>query len=827
MKKRGLSRRKKTILILVAAVIFILLALFGTQIYLYVNLLLGNDVLIKLSSSKEYFDLTTGKEEAVSFTASVATNPFCRAQCHSLFESVSDKKVLDQESFTLRPGAPFHRSYVLKKEKKGKGKELYRFNLQCQSSSSFFCHTTEEPTTRNILVTVNYDLNEEEKEEQAEIKEQMTEILNRTSEIYLRLQSSSQAAAELNRVMNVSLISTEVAKLREDLKNAESEIKRIERNWKGYEFSEMREKISLLPLTKLEGKEQELNLKINRLLGEYSQGRNKTVEFQRQIQQLSSWPEIDKNLSESIRQAYLGFEELKALSASLGEQQFREELNKFIAKKESQLANLTQEGEEQALFSLVEGDVILDAFCLQTGMCLVHPTFEERFSSRNHTLTEACSYRSRVQNQIGEARVPLSAAIPIQDYPATEEFARNISFLAQNARQQAIALYLEGSENYESGDGNSARRNLIRKKFPPQEMLPVGNYSQYNLTPALSRELYLFAPRECALSNFTEEERKQLENETLNLIESVLPQPKIELAGEAPVLAYFDLPPLQCCLWGKCEPCCNDPSCRSNPETFPVVFLHGHAISEGSSAEYSLEGFNQIQSQMEKDGYLNAGAITLYASKKTPPGEWGYFRAPLTIRASYYFDVFEQEDNYVIIPTKSENLDTYAIRLKDLIDTIKYKTGKEKVNLVAFSMGGLVARRSLQLFGESSVHKLILIGTPNQGIVGEVAEYCSLLGGSRECQDLNSESTFLKKLNSKQAPAVPVYNIYGTGCRMKEGQGDGAVLEEKAKLDYARNFLIKGDCPSKVEPLHLQMRNLDKYPKVYEIIKVSLEEREE
>ena len=55
-------------------------------------------------------------------------------------------------------------------------------------------------------------------------------------------------------------------------------------------------------------------------------------------------------------------------------------------------------------------------------------------------------------------------------------------------------------------------------------------------------------------------------------------------------------------------------------------------------------------------------------------------------------------------------------------------------------------------------------------------------------------------------------------------QGDGAVLEESSRLEGVQNFIINGTCRGRAYPLHLELRNIEKYPKVYEIIKKGLKE---
>jgi hypothetical protein len=252
------------------------------------------------------------------------------------------------------------------------------------------------------------------------------------------------------------------------------------------------------------------------------------------------------------------------------------------------------------------------------------------------------------------------------------------------------------------------------------------------------------------------------------------------------------------------------------------MFLHGHAVDKDLSAEYSLEGFNDIQNQLEKEGFLNAGSVTLYSIQDLPREIWKPLNIPLTFRASYYFDIFGHPENYIAVQTKSENIDTYAIRLKELIDSVLYKTNRPKVKIVAFSMGGLVVRRYIQIFGDNNVDRLIMIGTPNKGIVGRVSDYCPIIGDKLECRDMNSDSLFMNKLNRENLPDIPIHNIVGTGCIMKEGPGDGVVLENKALLEDATNYIIKGTCRTTVYPLHLDLRDIELYPEVYDIIKNSL-----
>ena len=157
--KRWVSEHRMIVLV-GALLVLVLLLIFGAQIALYVNFLLGNDIVIKLSADKESFVLRNDEQGRVEFTASVTTNPFCSASCIASFQSIWDNKTIDGDDFSLRPGLPVQKEYYLQAQNRGEGQELYRFNLDCHSVSSFLCHTDEKPTTRSIVVSVWHRLTE-------------------------------------------------------------------------------------------------------------------------------------------------------------------------------------------------------------------------------------------------------------------------------------------------------------------------------------------------------------------------------------------------------------------------------------------------------------------------------------------------------------------------------------------------------------------------------------------------------------------------------------------------------------------------------------------
>jgi uncharacterized alpha/beta hydrolase family protein len=271
-----------------------------------------------------------------------------------------------------------------------------------------------------------------------------------------------------------------------------------------------------------------------------------------------------------------------------------------------------------------------------------------------------------------------------------------------------------------------------------------------------------------------------------------------------------------CCLFENCRECCED--CKANESLYPVLFLHGHDFSARVSAEYNLNIFGKMQRELEKEGLLNAGTMMINVPEETPERVWGQIVWPVSVKMSYYFDSVKEEGKLNIHQTKKDNIDTYSIRLKNAIDSVKKKTGKDKVILITHSMGGLVARRYIQIFGEEDVYKLVMIASPNKGISESAYGYCAAFGEIEECRDMKGDSLFLRKLMNQEFTNIEVYNIIGIGCETYDSDGDGIVQKESAVMSDVKNYYVLGDC-SGFDYLHSEIVEPDKYPETYEIIK--------
>ena len=163
------------------------------------------------------------------------------------------------------------------------------------------------------------------------------------------------------------------------------------------------------------------------------------------------------------------------------------------------------------------------------------------------------------------------------------------------------------------------------------------------------------------------------------------------------------------------------------------------SLSEGMTV-YVSHGWN------ENGDYV----LTFWAS----PPPWGYDYTrfwPRYLPGIGYASILAPDGNWYmsLTPTKTwyspyitswEN-NRYAKRLAEFIDKVLIATGAEKVDIVAHSMGGLVARAAIRYYGcEGKVRKLLTIGTPNKGWhgVGD-AHWTEILAGHADWQRLGED----------------------------------------------------------------------------------------
>ena len=760
-KKKNLPKRTKIFIGFLVLIILLIVLVFGARIWLFLNLILGNDVVLRLSCEKTNFDLKNSESAVVAFKASVTTNPFCSAGCNYSFEDISSGSIMDSESFILIPSMPFKKEYQLTAPSKGEGQLIYRFSMSCLSKETFFCRTKEELNSRKVLVTVKHSLDDS----QADLKDSLRPELESIKAALEALKSDQDfafsSALGLDPYVPVTSYIQALRQINQSIFSYEDELKSASALWNDGNYSALEpiasslsEKIKEDSVSTIQDQIVSTIVLHNSFLGSLKNASKSIVSAGNSFVS-------DKSIAAAFSQDVSEFNSVVSFFKSRADiSRKKVAVDYLIGRISNTVSVINDSNKNKSIIKSIENWLNSALLCSLNVSCI-------NTSLGAVSLDSACRDRSLIASEFNSSLIDASGF----------------------SREDILSEVSAGMP----GDYNDAK-----------ELVLAGINGSPSELPAWFIDPF---PLDC---------KKQFLNLTSMANISIAP---ISIDSRNDFVLGIGFPEAKpvCCVFGSCRECCMDSSCIKHP----VIFIHGFDFNKDTPAEYGLEIFNRIQANLESDGWLDAGHVSVYPPGQEANGFLGLSGVPLSFRASYYLDLFKDKQSYSFVQTKRENLETYAVRLKEIVDDVAFITGSSKVVIIAHSMGCLVARRYLQLFGDGNVATLIMIAAPNHGISGSVIDYCNLLGGKSECRDLESSSLFINKLNREPIPQMPIVNIIGTGCKMDSSFGDGIALKDSAFLEGAENHIINGSCTA-LGLLHTKILNPKMYPEVYSIINQSV-----
>jgi Palmitoyl protein thioesterase len=284
-------------------------------------------------------------------------------------------------------------------------------------------------------------------------------------------------------------------------------------------------------------------------------------------------------------------------------------------------------------------------------------------------------------------------------------------------------------------------------------------------------------------------------------------------------------------------------------QNYPIIFIHGHSVSNEDTTAYSINAFTEMQDELDEEELVEDKGVIIPNSNKyeISEGLWGELDKPISVRTTYYKGLVENDD-FTIESEDKKSIEEYGERLSSVVEIIKHHTGKDKVILITHSMGGLVSRSYIKNSGGAeNVYALITIGTPNHGVDGNESQYngletnniidfgkslfastanafmglpsgCNLLHGGKECGEMWYKSDFILNLNSEDETYgnVRYYSIIGDCCDGTDGTSDDeAVSVDSATLNGAENTIIYGSEIEGTGTFHQNLIHPSKVPKVY------------
>jgi len=100
MEKKRKNTQRNLLLVLFFFVL-LLIILFGAQAILYIRVLLGNDLIIKIDADKENLFLAHGESGKIKITSHAISNIFCDTNCKSKFIDLGTGQIIEEDSFNI------------------------------------------------------------------------------------------------------------------------------------------------------------------------------------------------------------------------------------------------------------------------------------------------------------------------------------------------------------------------------------------------------------------------------------------------------------------------------------------------------------------------------------------------------------------------------------------------------------------------------------------------------------------------------------------------------------------------------------------------------
>ncbi|MGV8150233.1 MAG: esterase/lipase family protein [Candidatus Woesearchaeota archaeon] len=774
--------RKKIIraIIILLIVIFVVLLIYA---YRTINLIIKEEILINTGKNYETVTLQYGERYEFSITADIQNYWLCKAECVHSIKDLATNNYLFNETFYVTNNRKVSES-VLISPRRGYGQNIFQYTIECANIETSRCPSDADLYKRTNTLVLNYLPN-------ANQEILINELLNESIYFAAKLsntQENMDVSAAIIQSAGMNFSKDEILKdadLRKDLEFIKRDYNAALIKWNNDEYEDAKtlikrddlEILNIASLDMLNKLKQEISL-YNEMIILH---RASILDAKTILEMMQFYPLQDEDFYSDAKtsiwlvntntQKFFYEKKYEALAreARLEEINVKNTLNSFN--------NASDE---------TKGDYV-DLYLANLLSCKV---LDCNITELNYSLygLEDIKYRCNAYSLISQQFTKA------KNITKNNREAFNESLQAINLEEKQYIVQALNNFNYSQNPSITSRIEkyiLEINLTPDNQSINLSNNSKYYSLA--------FAPLTTTMYNIGEYcSRSPVTNkiDEFNMTTKEIPA----LQSEIKYLP-LQIPKTKCCIYSKCEEC-------GIEKKYPLILLHGHSFNQKNSAYQSTEIYNILENNLTKNDYVSLGVWL--------NGEYNPYislqNVKILTKPTYYITTTILGSN--TIESKDESIDAYADRLKEYIENILYTTGRSKTDIVAHSMGGLVVRRYVQKYGPERINKLILIGTPNNGIDDRIYTYCKLFGNEKECDDMHHNSSFILEV-SKTYPMPETYLIIGKGCDMNGYDGDGIVLTSSSEMKGYKTYYIEGNCTT-TGYMHSAM--LEKYPQVTKII---------
>lgn len=761
---------------IIAGIIAVLLILLILEMITFFSLtymgITGNDLVLYVKEDAANIDVTRGDMVSVQYTTGLQNLLFCTAECAWDIVDMRSGQIIDGGTMTLKSGAEKHIRTTVKSSEQ-RSKTAVQMRVTCQNLPYRYCKSAGETHQAGAVTKITTVYSKSEAKAATSVEQELPSWLSSANGQYkhlLNLRANADTIPE--RFTYIQKIADE------DIQALKSQIQQMQEAGEKDDVLQVSRMLSTPPIAKSltlydeeRQREAQLEEETETIVANHPSRVQKYFfsddqEAQETFNAVNEYLTAVENPSTTLIQIQKSVEKIKSADLNL-------ETPTFSNEQAMQGENLLFQ--EKMMICKIKG-----------GPC---PSSPGESNSAIERIMDVCIQMHTLEDIYASAQKEyLTSLIPNESNITNIEIILNLASVRSNP------------------EWNTQETNLLENA---RNGVPVSDNTTIRAAVRLESS-----------------------TETIDFRDSICPSLKPTIpemkkySVTLPILSPEDVPdetitfpPTQCCLNNQCQ------ACFAKEQPYPVLFVHGHAFVFSTAPEQSLEAFSAMSFKLQEDNIPYIGRI--YPDLQYDPGlenQFAGFGVPFTAHGTYYYDAYKESNTITRVVHKSESIETYSIRLQESIKTLKQRTGSDKVIIVAHSMGGLVTRRYIQIFGENDVAAFVMIGTPNQGISGKTLSLCPWFGAEKECTDMTQGSIFIKKVNGGAQPTIPTYIIAGTGC---DGETDGVVPTEDVTLPWAKNYVVNGTCPTTTELLHNTLLDPQKSPEVYNIVKSIIEQNTE
>lgn len=817
----GFIKHKKELFRFIFVLLFILFLMFSIFFVFQFRSNYAEQFIVEVYPQFVSVNVKQGEAKNISLETNIKANLLCKVSCYYSFNDLSFNNLVHEGHFVFRSFKNHVFETSLSVDGVGRGQNLYVYEVRCNVIPSRVCNSYELPVIRNSLVALNFDLSDEQQFKKDEIER----IVGEVSDLFLSGQSSVLSAdATLTNFDNIKKdhLERELLKLIFFEQVLEQDLEFINELWLTQNYSLVMEQIvnrnvvekSLFFSNSADGllsfieSERDIHNRAFQVLSDFESNLSFFEDLKKAgvlagVQSNFSLSDllnnvVSLNLLLSSKDGFDSYEDVRPLIVDIE--------NSSIDFKNFYLDALLNESspflETEVLVSLSRNDLCL----LEGGDDCNNPVsftsviFNETsalFNFSNNLCEEIVALsdlRSVLVSAQEDKRDNLSSEdLELVDVEKSLVEESMLLWQKEIAQDSSLLTFLENlsaffnlsvnSSYYPFNYSTDAREYFLSAEYLDSlldEFLDVCLFSGFHFSgvafiPELSEVVFVVPPNVSFLSEVS----------------------------------------ATCCFNSVCLSCCDYAECRAELRN-PLIVLHGYSFYSFNSAFHSVNAFNDFVDRVLLEGlYVPAGVI---GSGYYPNFE-GYDLSrgfvPPVFKATYY-DVLNFED---VSPSnlnpRSGSIFDFADNLHEIVEFVKNVTGREEVDLVAHSMGGLVSRAYIDKYGDDSLGKIVFVGTPNAGVPARALHLCRFLGGLNECDEMYQGSQFMYYLNNDaNIPSKEVHMLIGRGCNTFGADGDGVVQTHSAVLDFANNYYFDSTCDL-IDNFHRDMIKPSKHPNIY------------